>query len=110
MDTVLIHFQEWLLVHRAHLHTALREKASGKEGKGKPCQLKLASKVVSVDPELAEVTLENGEKLRGDLLLGADGVHVSLPIFHREAVRPVLMPKTVQMSRVCQGRRGQKAI
>jgi len=60
------------------LHTALREKAINKEGGGKPCQLKLASKVVAVNPQLAEVTLENGEKLRGDLLLGADGVHVSL--------------------------------
>jgi len=38
--------------------------------------LKLASKVVSVDPQNAEVTLETGEKVSGDVLLGADGVHV----------------------------------
>ncbi|GAB7344283.1 hypothetical protein MBLNU457_2156t2 [Dothideomycetes sp. NU457] len=66
---------KWLLVHRAHLHTALREKAISKEGKGRPCELKLASKVVSVDPLKAEVTLESGEKVSGDVLLGADGVH-----------------------------------
>lgn len=68
---------KWLLVHRAHLHNALRERAIGKEGKGKPATLRLASKVASVDPEKAEVTLESGEKVSGDVLLGADGVHVS---------------------------------
>ncbi|KAI5212844.1 FAD/NAD(P)-binding domain-containing protein [Aureobasidium subglaciale] len=66
---------KWLLVHRAHLHNALRERAIGKEGKGKPATLRLASKVTSVDPEKAEVTLESGEKVSGDVLLGADGVH-----------------------------------
>lgn len=73
---------KWLLVHRAHLHTALRERAIGQEGKGKPAALRLASKVASVDPEKAEVTLESGEKVSGDVLLGADGVHVS-PVFGR---------------------------
>lgn len=67
---------KWLLVHRAHLHTALREAATSKEGKGKPATLRLASKVASVDPEKAEVTLESGEKISADVLLGADGVHV----------------------------------
>jgi 2-polyprenyl-6-methoxyphenol hydroxylase-like FAD-dependent oxidoreductase len=71
---------KWLLVHRAHLHNALRERAIGQEGKGKPATLRLASKVASVDPEKAEVTLESGEKVSGDVLLGADGVHVSLTI------------------------------
>jgi len=32
-------------------------------------------KVLSVDPETAIITLENGETHQGDLILGADGVH-----------------------------------
>ncbi|PNS17299.1 Zinc finger protein rsv2 [Sphaceloma murrayae] len=65
----------WHLVHRAHLHTAIREAAISKDGKGKPCDLKLSSKVVEVDTENAKVTTENGEVFQGDLVLGADGVH-----------------------------------
>lgn len=76
LPPVLTHRQPWHLVHRAHLHTALRELAISKQGKGKPASLLLSSKVVAVDPEKAEVTLENGDKLSGDVLLGADGVHV----------------------------------
>ena len=72
---------KWLLVHRAHLHTALREAVMSEEGKGKPATLKLASRVTSVDPEKAEVTLDSGEKITGDVLLGADGVHVSVEYF-----------------------------
>lgn len=68
--------QPWHLVHRAHLHTALRERAIGKEGKGKPATLRLSSRVASVNAERAEVTLESGETITGDLVLGADGVHV----------------------------------
>ncbi|PSK48602.1 Ubiquinone biosynthesis monooxygenase COQ6, mitochondrial [Elsinoe australis] len=65
----------WHLVHRAHLHTAIREAAVSSEGKGKPCDLKLSSKVVSVDTENAKVTTESGEVFSGDVVLGADGVH-----------------------------------
>ena len=95
---MLTNDQEWLLVHRAHLHTALREKAIGKEGKGTPCQLKLSSRVASVDPELAEVTLESGEKVRGDLILGADGVHVSrLDLAPDSQIKSILMHQTVSL-------------
>ena len=66
----------WHLIHRAHLHNALRERAVAKEGKGTPAVLRLSSRVASVDPEKAEVTLVSGEVFPGDLVLGADGVHV----------------------------------
>ncbi|KAL9622639.1 MAG: hypothetical protein Q9160_002949 [Pyrenula sp. 1 TL-2023] len=51
---------------------------SGPEGKGSPATLVLSSRVKLVDPEEVLVTLETGTKISGDLLLGADGVHVSL--------------------------------
>ncbi|GAM87653.1 hypothetical protein ANO11243_056800 [Dothideomycetidae sp. 11243] len=65
----------WLLVHRAHLHTALREATTGKTGKGTPCELRLGSRVMSVNAAEAEVKLLNGDCVKGDVLLGADGVH-----------------------------------
>lgn len=65
----------WHLVHRAHLHTALREAAIGEKGKGSPARLHLASHVKSVDAANATLTLEDGTVFRGDLLIGADGVH-----------------------------------
>ncbi|KAJ5080888.1 hypothetical protein N7456_013598 [Penicillium angulare] len=64
----------WLLVHRAHFHEGLKEAAQG-PGKGRPAILHKASKVVDVDPHKATVTLENGEVIEGDVLIGADGVH-----------------------------------
>ncbi|KAF2152850.1 FAD/NAD(P)-binding domain-containing protein [Myriangium duriaei CBS 260.36] len=65
---------QWLLVHRAYLHTALREKATG-DGAGKPADLRLNSKVANVDPVDGVVTLEDGQIIHGDLIVGADGVH-----------------------------------
>ncbi|KAJ7658385.1 hypothetical protein DFH06DRAFT_1408174 [Mycena polygramma] len=37
-------------------------------------QLRLNSKVVSVNPNAAYVTLANGERIHGDLIVGADGI------------------------------------
>ncbi|KAL1305028.1 hypothetical protein AAFC00_003927 [Neodothiora populina] len=73
MNTIWQH--PWHLVHRAHLHTMLREEVVSKGGKGKPAVLRLASRVESVNPSKAEVSLADGETVRGDLVLGADGVH-----------------------------------
>jgi 2-polyprenyl-6-methoxyphenol hydroxylase-like FAD-dependent oxidoreductase len=55
----------WHLVHRAHLHTALREMALDPNGKGPAAKLHLASRVQKLD----------GTEFQGDLLIGADGVH-----------------------------------
>lgn len=65
----------WHLVHRAHLHTALKEMATGLKGKGQPAKLHVASRVQSVDAERGTLTLEDGTSIAGDLLIGADGVH-----------------------------------
>ncbi|KAJ5485532.1 hypothetical protein N7539_005520 [Penicillium diatomitis] len=64
----------WLLVHRAHFHEGLKTMAQA-PGKGEPAVLHTASKVVDVDPHNATVTLENGDIIKGDVLIGADGVH-----------------------------------
>lgn len=65
----------WLFAHRIHLHSALKEAAMAEDGKGSPAQLYTASRVRSVDEQNAVVSLENGEEIRGDVIVGADGVH-----------------------------------
>ncbi|KAH8760909.1 FAD binding domain protein [Hyaloscypha finlandica] len=66
---------KWLLAHRVHLHNALKKAATDPEGEGLFAKLSTSSRVVNVDPDSATVTLENGNTVQGDLILGADGVH-----------------------------------
>lgn len=65
----------WLLAHRIHLHSALKEAAIAKDGPGTPAELLTASRVKSIDEQKAIVYLENGEQIQGDAVVGADGVH-----------------------------------
>ncbi|OBT64247.1 hypothetical protein VE03_06885 [Pseudogymnoascus sp. 23342-1-I1] len=65
----------WYLAHRVDLHNELKLLAVGKEGEGRPCELKLSSKVVSINSDDGEVTLSNGEVHQADLIVGADGIH-----------------------------------
>ena len=55
-------------VHRADLHRLLFDLAEPH------MTLRLNSTVVSVDPEGPSVTLKSGEVVRGDLVVGADGI------------------------------------
>ncbi len=68
-------FQPWLLAHRVHLHDVLKKTATKPEGKRIPAKLFTSSKVINADPETATIALESGEKIKGDFILGADGVH-----------------------------------
>ncbi|OQN99701.1 hypothetical protein B0A48_14471 [Cryoendolithus antarcticus] len=65
----------WLLAHRVQLHERLKKAATGAEGKGTPSVLNVGVKVVDFDVENATLTLDGGEVVKGDVLLGADGVH-----------------------------------
>ena len=55
-------------IHRADLHKLLYDLAAPH------MNLRLNSTVVSVDPEAPSVTLQTGEVVHGDLIVGADGV------------------------------------
>ena len=68
----------WMLVHRVRLHDKLKQIATGPEGPGKPAKLYLSSKVAAVDTDNATITLEKGDIIQADLVLGADGIYVSL--------------------------------
>ncbi|KAL1894197.1 hypothetical protein Sste5346_005983 [Sporothrix stenoceras] len=65
----------WLLCHRVHLHEELKRRATGTEFDGPPATLKTSSRVVDIDPFSGTATLESGEKIQGDVIIGADGVH-----------------------------------
>ncbi|KAI1022093.1 hypothetical protein LB504_007355 [Fusarium proliferatum] len=65
---------EWLLTHRVDLHSTLRKAATENTFAGS-IKIHTASKVVKADAETAEITLSDGVKHQGDLLIGADGVH-----------------------------------
>ncbi|KAJ2973350.1 hypothetical protein NUW58_g8957 [Xylaria curta] len=64
----------WLLTHRVDLHNALRSLAE-RGFQGRSVTIHLNSKVESVDAETGEVHLQDGRVVRGDLVIGADGLH-----------------------------------
>ncbi|EMD91234.1 hypothetical protein COCC4DRAFT_45853 [Bipolaris maydis ATCC 48331] len=64
----------WLLAHRIDLHDSLKKAAEDPKANGL-YQLHTSSKVISLDPNTATVTLENGSTIECDLVVAADGVH-----------------------------------
>ena len=70
-----------MLYHRVDLHDALKSAATSDDLSGPPARILTSSKVVSCDCERASVTLESGEELHGDVLIGADGIRSQLRKF-----------------------------
>ncbi|PQE23110.1 FAD binding domain protein [Rutstroemia sp. NJR-2017a WRK4] len=66
--------KDWYLIHRAHLHGALKELALSSKGDGTPVKLSVSCNIVDMDPKEATVTLDSGETIKGDIVIGADGV------------------------------------
>ncbi|KAL4807497.1 hypothetical protein BDV18DRAFT_168012 [Aspergillus unguis] len=64
-----------IVFHRKDLHDALKKAALTNDREGNPVEIKVSSRVVSCDPLNGKVDLENGEKVEGDLIVGADGIH-----------------------------------
>ena len=62
------------MAHRAHLHSQLKATAISEKGEGKPVKLRTSSKVLTVDPQIATITLVDGTSVPADVLIGADGV------------------------------------
>ncbi|KAH8887579.1 FAD binding domain-containing protein [Thozetella sp. PMI_491] len=75
IDTTKLFGANRVLYHRQDLHTALREAATAPNLSGKPAELRTSSAVVACDPEAGTVTLESGEVITGDIIIGADGIH-----------------------------------
>lgn len=69
-----------LTVHRGDLHQELLQLAIVQEWEGDlswgpPVEIRLGSSVRGISEDGLGVVLESGEELRGDLIVGADGVH-----------------------------------
>jgi len=70
----------WCL-HRADLHSALVEVASGEDGPGVPVEIRLgcaATGVLATGPHDARIETSTGEELAGDLVVGADGIRSAI--------------------------------
>jgi salicylate hydroxylase len=69
-----------LLFHRREVHEALGRAVSSQSSDlvGGSVKIRTASRVVKCDKHLGTVTLENGNILQGDLVIGADGMHVAI--------------------------------
>lgn len=64
--------------HRQDLHQYLKRAATDKERLGTPAFVRTSSRVTHCDCEKGEITLESGETLNADLVVGADGIHSGL--------------------------------
>ncbi|KAJ9125062.1 hypothetical protein QFC22_000015 [Naganishia vaughanmartiniae] len=71
-----------LVFHRVDLHDALKAMAISETLPGPPADIRVSSRVSSCDCDEGIVRLESGEEIRGDLIIGADGIHSKI----REAV------------------------
>ncbi|KAF3395073.1 3-hydroxybenzoate 6-hydroxylase 1 [Talaromyces pinophilus] len=67
----------WLLAHRVDLQNQLKDAATCSEGIGEPAIIYTNSRVTGVDMKGATITLENGDVITGDVVIGADGIHKS---------------------------------
>lgn len=64
--------------HRRDLHDYLKKMATSTEREGPAAVVRTTARVTGCDCERGEVTLANGETLRADLVIGADGIHSRL--------------------------------
>ncbi len=65
----------WHLVHRMSLQELLKQLAVS-DGAGIPVTIHTSSRVVEVDTGKGRVTLESGETVTADVVIGADGIYV----------------------------------
>lgn len=66
----------WMYYERSRLHKALLNAAVSPNGPGQPVEILLGSRVEAAT-ETAQITLTDGRTVQGDVVVGADGFHVS---------------------------------
>lgn len=67
-----------MLYHRQDLHKGLLDAATSPDLPGNPAMVRTASAVAGCDPDAGTVTLQSGETLKADLIIGADGIHSAI--------------------------------
>lgn len=78
--------------HRVDLHRGLRELAVSEDGEGKPVEMNLGCEVVELDCEKGVLTLVDGRTVKKDLVVLADGAHVSLISYTQPHQRTLYHP------------------
>ncbi|KAL6362078.1 hypothetical protein LRP88_05562 [Fusarium phalaenopsidis] len=63
----------YYMFHRQYMHRMLKDSASGK-GEGIPAKLVVNHKAEKIDLETGEITFTNGNKVKHDVIIGADGI------------------------------------
>jgi len=93
----------WELVHRVGLHEKLKKVATGEAGFGPPAVLHTSSKVVGLNPEQGTIKLKGGTKVLADVVIGADGIHVSCaPELHEHLTSWIVANQEIQsVTRAC---------
>jgi salicylate hydroxylase len=66
------------IFHRQDLHNALKAAALSESLPGEPVHIRTGAAVARCDAENGIVHLESGEKIEGDLVIGADGIRSAL--------------------------------
>ncbi|KAJ7222951.1 FAD/NAD(P)-binding domain-containing protein [Mycena rebaudengoi] len=61
---------------RSDLRDELLRLAVGDEGEGPPAKLNLGSRIAACDVEEGNLTLDNGQVVHADIILGADGINM----------------------------------
>jgi salicylate hydroxylase len=67
--------------HRQDLHSYLMSAAKSTTRVGPPAVVRTSARVVDCDCDAGVVTLEDGETIKADLIVGADGIHSRLRSF-----------------------------
>lgn len=70
----------WYFIHRVDLHRELKRLVQDLA-----VDIRTASEVTNVDCDKGVLTLANGQKHQKDLIIAADGVHVSIRMTVRES-------------------------
>ncbi|RMX78011.1 hypothetical protein D0869_09425 [Hortaea werneckii] len=64
-----------IIYHRQDLHEYMRSEATSPSRAGPPAEVRTSCRVTTCDTEAGQITLESGEIVQADLIIGADGIH-----------------------------------
>lgn len=67
----------WYFVHRVDLHSELKRLAQNPGDGFRGADLRLSCEVTNVECESGRITLKDGSSMQKDLIIAADGIHVS---------------------------------
>ncbi|KAF7717769.1 Aromatic-ring hydroxylase-like protein [Penicillium ucsense] len=62
------------MFHRQYMHSMLMDTALGDDGEGTPAKLMVNHRCRDIDMESNIITFENGDQVKHDLIIGADGI------------------------------------